>query len=86
VERKKRVSLAPGQPAVDVTEVGFRSTGEYWNEYLADDGSVIRMKLVVAELLRVDGEYDEQGNPAYVIRSQQVLNVSAPDELRRDPE
>jgi len=82
VERKKKIEI-PGVGPTEVTEVGFRSTGEYWNEYLADDGSVIRMKLVVTEIMRVDGKYDDQGNPAYFVKSQQVLNVSAPDELQR---
>lgn len=86
MERKKRVPLGPGQPSVEVTEIGFRSSGEYWNEYLADDGSVIRLKLVVAEILRIDGQYDDQGNPGYLVRSQQIMNVSAPDELRKEPE
>lgn len=81
-ERKKKINIPPLGPT-EVVEVGFRSTGEYWNEYLADDGSVIRIKLVVSEIMRVPGQYDEQGDPAYFVKSQQILNVSAPDELRR---
>ena len=84
MERKRRIEM-PGQGMVDVTEVGFRASGEHWNEYLADDGSVIRVKLVVTEILRVDDQYDSEGNPGYVVKSANVTNVSAPDELRKEP-
>ena len=82
MERKKRVQVGP-DTWLDAVELGFRSSGENWNEYLADDGSVIRLKLVVTEVLRVDGQYDEQGNPSYLIKSTNVLAVSAPDDLRK---
>lgn len=82
VERKRRIEI-PGRGPTDVTEVGFRSSGEHWNEYLADDGSVIRLKVVVTEILRIDGEYDQEGNPGYIVKSTNVVAVSAPEELRR---
>ena len=84
VERKKRAMLPDGRTA-DVTELGFRSAIENWNEYLIDDGTVVRMKLVVTEIVRVDGEYDKDGNPTYLIRSTAVPAISAPDDLRRKP-
>ncbi len=84
VERKKKLDL-PGMGEVEVTEIGFHASGEHWNEYLADDGSVIRIKLVATEVLRVDGQYDAEGNPAYFVKSTNVTNVSAPEDLRRKP-
>jgi hypothetical protein len=41
------------------------------------------MKLVVTEVLRIDGQYDPEGNPAYLVKSSNVTAISAPDELRR---
>jgi hypothetical protein len=84
VERKKRMTLPDGR-TVDATELSFRSSGENWNEYLVDDGTVIRLKLVVTEIVRIDGEYDADGNPAYIVKSASVPAISAPDELRRQP-
>jgi hypothetical protein len=81
VERKKTVNF--GQGPVQVTEVGFRTSGEYWNEYLADDGTVIRIKVVVTDIMRLDGQYDAEGNPAYVVKSANVTSISAPEDLRR---
>ena len=84
LERKRRVTL-PNGDQVEVAEVGFRSSLENWNEYLADDGTVIRLKLVVTEVLRVDGQYDPEGNPVYLVKSTNVTSISAPEELRRQP-
>lgn len=84
VERKRRIDI-PGVGEVDATEVGFRSSGEHWNEYLVDDGTVIRVKLVATEILRVDGAYDAEGNPGYFVKSTNVTNVSAPENLRGKP-
>jgi len=81
-ERKRRIQV-PGLGEVDGTEVGFRTSGENWSEYLADDGSVIRIKIVATDIVRVDGHYDEEGNPIYRVRTQNVMVVSAPEDLRR---
>jgi len=86
VERKKRIKLPDVEQPVEVVEVGFRPAGEYWNEYLADDGSVIRVKLVVQEILRVVDQYDQQGDPNYLVKSVNVMNVSASDDVRRSPQ
>ncbi len=57
--------------------------GEPFNEYLVEDGTVIKVKLVVTEILRLDDEYDAEGNPIYIVISANVPYVSAPDELRQ---
>lgn len=81
MERKRRIKL--GNEDVEATQVPFQVGGEHWNEYLCDDGSVLRMKVVTTEIFRVDGRYDNEGNPTYVVKSTNVLTVSAPDKLRR---
>jgi hypothetical protein len=71
-----------GEP-VDAEPIGFRASAEHWNEYLLDDGSVLKLKLVVTEVLRVQDVYDQNGNPAYVAMHQQVTAVDSPDDLKR---
>jgi hypothetical protein len=61
----------------------FRSGGEHWNEYLVDDGSVVKVKLVATEIMKLDGEYDAAGNPVYLMQSTNVMSVDAPENLRR---
>jgi hypothetical protein len=61
----------------------FQTGGEHFNEYLVEDGTVIKLKLVVTEILRLDDEYDAEGNPVYLVASANVPFVSSPDELRQ---
>lgn len=81
-ERKKTIPDGNGGELV-TTVMPFQAGGEHWNEYLVDDGSVIKIKLVVTEILRVDDKYDGNGDPVYLINSQNVVNVSAPESLRK---
>jgi hypothetical protein len=80
--KKKTVNLGGGQE-VQGTIMPFNATLESFNEYLVDDKTIIRVKLVVNEVIRVDDAYDQQGNPVYVFSSQNVVNVEPPDELKR---
>lgn len=80
--RKRKVQLPDGT-TVDATVVPFRGDVEHWNEYLLDDHTVVRMKAVVTEIARLDGQYDAEGNPAYIVFSTNVTHVSPPEELKR---
>jgi hypothetical protein len=68
---------------VDATELSFQNVREYWNEYLLDDGTIIKLKPVATEVFRVDDQYDPQGNPVYVLQSTNILVVNVPDEMKR---
>lgn len=81
MERRKKM-IWQGRE-VQAIELSFQSGGEHWNEYLVDDGSVIKQKTVATEILRIEGEYDGEGNPLYVIKSASLVSVSAPDKLRK---
>jgi hypothetical protein len=63
--------------------VGFRSSGEHFNEYLLDDGTVLKLKLVLTEALRIKDLYDGQGNPVYYLQHSQVTSTDCPDNLKR---
>ena len=68
---------------VDATEVEFQTRKEDWNEYQLMDGSVIKMKLVVSGIFRIEGMYDDEGNPVYQIKSTNVPVVKSPDTLKK---
>jgi len=82
VARTKRIQLQDGS-YIDAEIVPFRGDVEHWNEYLLDDGTVLRMKSIVREVVRLDGHYDAEGNPAYIVDSANVTHVSAPEDLKR---
>lgn len=68
---------------VDAVEVRYKSVREDWNEYDLDDGSTVRVKLLVSEIVRLTDKFDQEGNPVYVIKSGNIVFVKAPDHLKR---
>ena len=81
-EKKRRVNV-PGRGEREATLVMPTQSNEHWNTYLLEDGSVVRMKLVATEFMRIEDEYDREGNPLYYIRSTNVTAVEAADSLRK---
>jgi hypothetical protein len=68
---------------VDGTPVSATQSNEHWNQYLLEDGSVVKLKLVATEFVRLDGVYDPEGNPVYLVKSTNVTAIEASDELRK---
>jgi hypothetical protein len=83
--RTRRI-LGPDGQEHEAEPIGFRTAGEHFNEYLLDDGAVLRIKLVLTEVWKVREAYDSSGNPIYVVVHSQVMVVDAPDELREGGE
>lgn len=80
-ERRKQM---PWQGrTVEGVEVSVQSSQEPWAEYLLTDGSVVRMKIVATDFVRLDGEHDSNGDPIYVVKSTNIITISAHDSLRR---
>ena len=65
-------------------EIEFESeSGEKWNSYILHDGTTLKVKAVVAEVLRVDGQYAPNGDPLYTVNASLVVSSNAPDNLKR---
>lgn len=69
----------------DATPVEVNQASEYWNQYLLDDGSVLKLKTVATQIVRLIGEYDSEGNPIYVVKSGNIVTVTAPEHLKKKP-
>ncbi len=84
---EKRVKVpfpTPISPPMDGSEVGVSESTERWSEVTLEDGTILRVKPSVLSAVRVDGQYDPDGNPAYLIKAQQVVMVvSSPEHLRK---
>ena len=80
---KKTVNLGGKQLAGEV--VPFKTVEEPWCVYECADGTKIRIKLVVLEIVRIEDAFGPEGDPVYTIKSTSVVNTDAPDELRRKP-
>ena len=75
-----RIDLSEGE------EVDFVNEKEEWNVYKLADGTTLKVKLVLVNVVRSRDKYDPLGNPLYGITSQNVVRVlTVPEKLRRKP-
>jgi len=65
-------------------EVEFEAeTAEKWNTYALHDGTTLKMKAVLADVLRVDGQWAPNGDPLYTVNAQVIVSTVAPDNLKK---
>jgi len=84
-ETRRKIQIAPGVMK-DAVLVQVDTATEKPNVYHLADGSVITLRVVVTEIWKVDGEYDVEGNPFYLVKSANVATVQSPETLRQgDP-
>jgi hypothetical protein len=82
-ERKVKVTLPDGRPG-EGTEVPVAESNERWSEFTFDDGTVIRGKMTISSAVRVDGEFDAQDNPIYVINFAPLMAVvNVPEKYKK---
>ena len=68
---------------VEAISINFKSIREEWNEYDLEDGSTLRMKTIVSDVVRVPDEYDNENNPVYVVKSTNMLIAKSPDHIKK---
>jgi hypothetical protein len=79
---KRKVNL--GGTEYMAEEIEFESDGaEKWNLYVLQDGTTLKVKAVLSEVLRVDGMYAPNGDPMYTANAQIVVATSAPEHLKK---
>jgi hypothetical protein len=68
---------------VDGVEMDFKTIREEWNEYQISDGSTIRVKLVMTNIVKLKDKHDQTGTPIYSVKSSNVLAVSVPEKSNK---
>jgi hypothetical protein len=82
-ERPTTATL-PGGKVVDAVEVPIEESLERWSELKLEDGSTLRVKMTVISVSRIQGMWDPQGNPLYMVNMSPVMAVvEAPEHLRK---
>lgn len=66
-------------------EIEFETDREGWNAYILHDGTRIKLKSVVATIIRLDA-YRPDGTPLYLVQSSNVVSSDVPENLKRKPE
>jgi hypothetical protein len=64
-EEKREMSIL-GTKRI-VTDVPISKALETFSEYELEDGSVLRVKAVATAVLRIDGEFNAEGYPIYIV-------------------
>ena len=81
---RTKVQIPTGEN-VSGTLVSIDESVERYSEIKLSDGSVLRVKVNVVEVIRLDDRHDDNGNPVYAIKSSNhILVSSAPSELKRE--
>ena len=73
----------PSGELVDAELIEISQASEYWNQYILEDGTMLKMKLVTTKVVRLVGQYDQMGNPVYFVNSTNVVSVECPDNLKK---
>ena len=86
-EKKVRVPFpTPTSPQRDGSEVQVSESNEKWSEFTLEDGTILRIKTSLVSAIRIDGEFDQEGNPSYALKMQPMIAViSAPERLKQRP-
>lgn len=79
--QKKTVDYQGKKVPGEVLE--FEAKTENWNQYTLEDGTSVKMKVVLLEVVRVVNEYGPNGEPVYIFTAQQITGTSAPDGLKK---
>ncbi len=84
-EKRLKVPFpTPQSPLVDGSEVSVAESTDRWSEVKLEDGTVLRVKPNVISAIRIDNQYDPEGNPMYGVKATHVIAIaSSPEHLRR---
>lgn len=73
-----KIQLATGE-TVEGERLPFESVKEPWTECRLEDGTIIKLKLVVSDVMRLDQD-NVGGEPQYVVKSSNVMSVETPED------
>ena len=64
--------------SVDGQRVDFTPVDEPWTKHRLTDGTIVRIKLIVADIIRVPVDRPD-AEPRYVVKSSNILAIDTPD-------
>jgi hypothetical protein len=81
---KRAKLILPNGVEGEGSEVQVAESTERWSEFTLDDGTVLRLKMVIAAFIRADDSFDGEGNPVYAVKGGPQINfISVPDKFKR---
>jgi hypothetical protein len=73
-----------GNQQVPGEETEFEIDREAFNTYILHDGTKLKFKSVVTQVVRLD-VYKPDGEPVYLVNSAPVVATEVPDSLKKKP-
>jgi hypothetical protein len=65
------------------TEIEMLEAKERWSEYRLADGTTLRLKPVMIAIFRAEGQYTQDGDPVYNMKSTLITDVRVPEALTK---
>lgn len=69
---------------VEGERLSFQTQAEEWNIYSAEDGSILKMKTVVSDIVRLSVRKPD-GEPVYLVKSTNIVETQVPPHLLHKP-
>lgn len=82
-DKKTKIQVAGVPGWVEAVEVAVDESNEPWTNVKLADGTTLRLKTVILGVLRLEGQYDPDGNPMYQVKANQVMTANPPDHLKK---
>jgi len=84
IPRKKRLIWPPASgQEVEGTVVQVENQVENPSTYNLEDGTQLRMRTVLTEVIRLEGIYNDEGETIYVLKSQNIVTSNVAEKYRR---
>lgn len=78
----KKVKIIYEGKELEGEQLEFEGEKESWNKYTTEDGSIIKLKVVVSKIIRTN-LYNPNGDPIYVVNSTNLVDADVPDKLKK---
>lgn len=63
--------------------IDFEAPAENFSTYKLEDGTYVKLKTTLVEVVRLIGEYTVTGDPVYMFSAQQTINILAAEDLKQ---
>jgi hypothetical protein len=73
----------PGQISGRRIPLKVKKTSEHWSEYILEDGATLRFRPVLIEISRVQGKFNDAGDPIYEFKVGQLVDTKVPPKLKK---
>jgi hypothetical protein len=60
----------------------FTAEQENWNVYRLEDGSEIKVRVILVSVKRRAEQFQENGDPVYDLNMQQIMHMDCPEHLK----